>query len=76
MTYNQQHKQLRHKSRLGVEVLQGYNLTDLTEQQRYELKKSLWEHGVIVARQQNLTALQLKAGQTHLNIDESESEWD
>ncbi len=60
MTYNQQHKQLQYKSRLGVEFLQDYNLTDLTEQQRCELKKSLWEHGVIVVRQQNLTALQLK----------------
>ncbi|RCJ40944.1 taurine dioxygenase [Nostoc minutum NIES-26] len=55
-----QQKQLQNKSRLGVEVLQGCNLINLTEQQRCKLKKSLWEHGVIVVKQQHLTASKLE----------------
>jgi taurine dioxygenase len=60
MTLNRQQEQIQYSSRLGVEVLQGCSLADLTDQQRQELKKSLWEHGVIVVRQQNLTASELE----------------
>ncbi len=56
---NSQSQQTQLSSRLGVEVLQGCNLTDITDQQRNKLKTSLWEHGVIVVRKQNLTATQL-----------------
>ncbi|MBD6620938.1 TauD/TfdA family dioxygenase [Komarekiella sp. 'clone 1'] len=51
---------MHYQSRLGVEVLQGCNLTKLIDQQRQEIKQSLWEHGVIVVRQQNLTASELE----------------
>lgn len=47
-------------TRLGREILLGCNLMQLTDQQIYELKQSLWEHGVIVMRKQHLTASQLK----------------
>jgi taurine dioxygenase len=47
-------------SRLGKEVLRDCNLAHLTDQQVQELKRSLWEHGVIVVRKQKLTATQLK----------------
>lgn len=46
--------------RLGMKVLPGCNLMKLSNQQVLELKKSLWQHGVIVVRQQSLTALELK----------------
>lgn len=46
--------------RLGIEVLQGCSLMQLTDQQVDEFKRSLWEHGVVVVRQQRLTASQLK----------------
>ncbi|MBE9207389.1 TauD/TfdA family dioxygenase [Nostoc sp. LEGE 06077] len=46
--------------RLGTEVLPGCNLTQLTNQQIQEFKQSLWENGVIVVRNQHLTASQLK----------------
>ena len=55
-----QQKQTQHHPRLGVEVLQGCNLSHLTDQQARELKESLWEHGVIVVRQQHLTASELR----------------
>lgn len=54
------HKTVQQHPRLGMEVLQGCNLMQLTDQQVHEFKKSLWEHGVVVVRQQRLTALQLK----------------
>ena len=41
-------------------MLQGCNLVHLTNQQIYEFKAALWEHGVVVVRQQNLTAQQLE----------------
>ncbi|MCC5628085.1 TauD/TfdA dioxygenase family protein [Nostoc sphaeroides] len=50
----------KHQSRLGVEVLRGCNLSSLTNLESRELKESLWKHGVVVVRQQQLTAQQLK----------------
>jgi len=47
-------------SRLGIEVLQGCSLMQLTDQQIHEFKSCLWEHGVVVVRQQHLTALELQ----------------
>jgi taurine dioxygenase len=46
-------------SRLGVEVLPGCNLVQITAQQVQELKQSLWKYGVVAVREQNLTASQL-----------------
>ncbi|OWY63599.1 taurine dioxygenase [cyanobacterium TDX16] len=60
MIQNPQHQQRQHYSRLGIEVLQGCNLIDLTAQQTSEFKKSLWEHGVVVVRKQHLTASHLE----------------
>lgn len=60
MTLNIQQQKVRYHPRLGVEVLPGCNLTQLTDQQVHQLKQSLWEHGVIVVRQQHLTASQLE----------------
>lgn len=60
MTSITQYKQVQQHPRLGVEVLQGCNLTNLTNLQIREFKQSLWEHGVVVVRQQNLTASQLE----------------
>ncbi|HEY9804455.1 MAG TPA: TauD/TfdA family dioxygenase [Leptolyngbyaceae cyanobacterium] len=51
---------MQHSSRLGIEILQNCNLLHITDIQRQELKKALWEHGVIVVKQQNLTALELE----------------
>ena len=50
----------KHQPRLGVEVLRGCNLSSLTNLESRELKESLWKHGVVVVRQQQLTAQQLK----------------
>ncbi|MGK7904535.1 MAG: TauD/TfdA dioxygenase family protein [Hormoscilla sp.] len=58
MTQNTKPQQ--HQPRLGIEVLPGCNLAHLTDSQVRELKESLWEHGVVVVRQQHLTASQLK----------------
>ncbi len=55
-----EHKIVHQHFRLGAEVLQSCNLTQVTEQKVYEFKKSLWEHGVVVVRKQHLTALELK----------------
>lgn len=55
-----QHKIVQQHPRLGMEVLHGCDLLQLTDQQVDEFKKSLWEHGVVVVRQQHLTASQLK----------------
>ena len=53
-------KQTQLNSRLGLEVLQGFNLLELTDSQRRQLKQSLWEHGVIVVKNQQLTASELE----------------
>ncbi|TVP65687.1 MAG: TauD/TfdA family dioxygenase [Nodularia sp. (in: Bacteria)] len=47
-------------SRLGTEVLNKCNLTQITNQQISTFKQALWEHGVVVVKNQHLTALQLK----------------
>lgn len=60
MTSMTQYKQVQQHPRLGVEVLQGCNLINLTNLQIREFKQSLWEHGVVVVRRQNLTASQLE----------------
>ncbi len=46
--------------RMGVEIRLNCNLLQITDSQISELKKSLWQHGVIVIRNQKLTAKQLK----------------
>jgi taurine dioxygenase len=51
---------VQNHSRLGIEVLSGCNLTQLTNQQVREFKQCLWERGVVVIRKQRLTALQLQ----------------
>ncbi len=53
-------KQTQYNSRLGLEVLQGCNLLNLTDSQRHQLKQSLWQHGVIVVKNQHLTASELE----------------
>lgn len=70
MTPITQDKLIQHHPRLGVEVLQGCNLTCLTDIQLREFKESLWEHGVVVVRQQHLSAKQLEefARQTFGNL--------
>jgi taurine dioxygenase len=60
MILGKQQKQIQYQSRLGIEVLKGCSLIDLTEQQKHEFKKSLWEHGVVVVRQQRLVAAELE----------------
>jgi taurine dioxygenase len=60
MTSIIQCKQVQQHPRLGVEVLQDCNLINLTNLQVREFKQSLWEHGVVVVRQQHLTASQLE----------------
>ncbi|MBD2196344.1 MULTISPECIES: TauD/TfdA dioxygenase family protein [Calothrix] len=49
-----------YQSRLGLEVLPGCNLLNLTDAQKHELKQSLWKHGVVVVKNQNLTASELE----------------
>ncbi|MEH2166770.1 MAG: TauD/TfdA family dioxygenase [Nostoc sp.] len=56
----QQQQPIQHHPRLGIEVLRGCNLNCLTNLESRELKESLWKHGVVVVRQQQLTAQQLK----------------
>jgi taurine dioxygenase len=60
MNLSIQSQQVRSYNRLGIEVLPGCNLNNLSDRQTTQLKKSLWEHGVIVVRKQKLTALQLE----------------
>jgi taurine dioxygenase len=60
MTSSTQQNKMQHHSRLGVEVLRGCNLIHLTDEQVREFKESLWEHGVVVVRQQHLSAEQLE----------------
>ena len=50
----------KYQSRLGFEVLQGCNLLNLTDSQRHQLKQSLWQHGVIVVKNQHFTASELE----------------
>ncbi len=53
-------KKVQQHPRLGKNVLPGCNLMELSHQQVLELKQALWQHGVIVVKQQHLSALQLK----------------
>ena len=53
-------KETLYTSRLGLEVLQGCNLLNLTDLERHQLKQSLWSHGVIVVNNQQLTASELE----------------
>ena len=46
--------------RLGLEILHNCNLLEISEHEINELKKSLWSHGVIVIRNQKLSASELK----------------
>lgn len=60
MILGNQQKQRQNNLRLGVEVLRDCNLAYLTDDQRAEFKELLWNHGVVVVRQQRLTALELE----------------
>lgn len=53
-------KETHYKSRLGWEALPGCNLLNLTNLQRHQLKQALWSHGVIVVKNQQLTASELE----------------
>ncbi|MUG94569.1 TauD/TfdA family dioxygenase [Scytonema sp. UIC 10036] len=53
-------KKAPYNSRLGLEVLPGSNLLNLTDLQRHQLKQSLWSHGVIVVKNQQMTAFELE----------------
>ena len=55
-----EYKTVTNQPRMGVEILQECNLTQITDAQISELRKTLWQHGVIVIRNQNLTALELR----------------
>ena len=55
-----EYKTVTKHPRLGIEILPNCNLSQITEQQTIELKKSLWSHGVVVIRNQELTASELK----------------
>ncbi len=46
--------------RMGLEILQNCNLLELTAGQITELKTTLWERGLIVIRNQKLTASELQ----------------
>ncbi|CEJ48218.1 TauD/TfdA dioxygenase family protein [Umezakia ovalisporum] len=47
-------------SRLGIEVLPKSNVTEITDDEITCLKNALWHHGVVVVKNQHLTASQLK----------------
>jgi taurine dioxygenase len=59
MTTSFEYKKVQQHPRLGLEVLPGCNLAQITDRQIKEFKQALWERGVVVAREQNLTATQL-----------------
>lgn len=60
MAPSTQQKQMQYHPRLGVEVLRDCNLIHITDQHVSEFKQSLWKHGVVVVRQQHITASQLE----------------
>jgi taurine dioxygenase len=60
MTTSFRHKKVQQHPRLGIEVLADCNLARITDSQIEEFKQLLWNHGVVVVREQNLTALELK----------------
>jgi len=47
-------------SRLGVEVLEGCDINNLTTKQVKQLKQSLWQRGVVVIKRQNVKASELR----------------
>ena len=53
-------KPREYQSRLGLEVLKGCNLIDLTELQRSQLTQALWQQGVIVVKNQHISASELE----------------
>ena len=46
-------------NRLGIEILHGCNLNKISDRQAAKFRESLWEHGVVVVRNQQLTAMEL-----------------
>ena len=57
---NMQLQTVQKHSRLGTEILQECQLKEVTNQQISTFKQALWQHGVVVVKNQYLTALQLK----------------
>ena len=47
------------RNRLGIEVMPNCNLDQISDRQAAKFRESLWEHGVVVVRNQQLTAMQL-----------------
>ena len=47
------------RNRLGIEVLHECNLNQISDRQVAKFRESLWERGVVVVRNQQLTAMQL-----------------
>ena len=60
-----QYKTTNQHERLGYEVCQGSDLKQLNDNQRSELRQALWQHGVIVARNQYMTAPELEQFAQH-----------
>jgi len=58
---NSQEKPVRkNHSRLGVEVLEGCNINNLTSKQIKQLKQALWQRGVVIIKRQNVKASELR----------------
>lgn len=57
---NQEKPTNNRHSRLGVEVLEGRDITTLTTKEIKQLKQSLWQKGVVIIKRQNLKASQLR----------------
>ena len=47
------------RNRLGIEVLHDCNLNHISDRQAAKFRESLWQHGVVVVRNQKLTAMEL-----------------
>ena len=47
------------RNRLGIGLLHDCNLNKISDRQAAKFRESLWEHGVVVVRNQQLTAMQL-----------------
>ncbi len=60
MTLITEFQSTQQKSRLGIEVFPGCNLNHITDLQVQELKSMLWQHGVIVVKNQRITAAELR----------------
>ena len=57
---NQHERLIQNHSRLGVEVLEGYDINKLTNKEVKNLKQSLWQRGVVVIKKQNVKASELR----------------